>query len=261
MVAFVLRTCIFYELVSFTNVWGSDISVLNLNNVMVGNKDKILIKTVIFDMDGVLVDSEPLWRQAKVNAVARFGGTITEQLAYQSTGLRIDEIADYWIRYCGLDPQCSKDLQTAILDEVIEQINSKGALLPGVLDTLQWLSQTDLKIGLASSSPLRLIEAVLEAFNIKKYFEIYVSAEHLTHGKPHPQVYLNAAQKLSTEPHLCVAIEDSVNGLIAAKAAKMTAICVPEPGQENNPRFGIADIKLASLEQFIDSKQVKELLG
>ncbi|WP_165311809.1 hexitol phosphatase HxpB [Vibrio ziniensis] len=220
-----------------------------------------MIETVIFDMDGVLVDSEPLWRRAKVNAVAKFGGTITEQLAYQSTGLRIDEIANYWIRYCGLDENCSVDLQNAILDEVIEQINSKGELLPGVLASLEWLSTTNLKIGLASSSPLRLIEAVLQAFDIGKFFEIYVSAEYLTHGKPHPQVYLDAAEKLATEPRNCLAIEDSVNGLIAAKAARMTAICVPEPGQENNPRFGIADIKLASLEQFIGSAQVKKVLG
>lgn len=220
-----------------------------------------MIETVIFDMDGVLVDSEPLWRQAKVNAVAKFGGTITEQLAYQSTGLRIDEIANYWIRYCGLDENCSVDLQNAILDEVIAQINAKGELLPGVLASLEWLATTDLKIGLASSSPLRLIEAVLQAFDIGRFFEIYVSAEHLTHGKPHPQVYLDAAEKLATEPRHCLAIEDSVNGLIAAKAARMTAICVPEPGQENNPRFGIADIKLTSLEEFVGSAQVKEVLG
>jgi len=220
-----------------------------------------LIETVIFDMDGVLIDSEPMWRKAKVNAVARFGGEITEQLAYQSTGLRIDEIANYWIRYCGLDPNCAKDLADTILEEVIGQINANGTLLPGVLGTLEWLSKTDLKVGLASSSPLRLIEAVLEAFDIGKYFSVYVSAEHLTYGKPHPQVYLNAAEKLSTEPHHCLAIEDSVNGLIAAKSARMTAICVPEPGQENNPRFGIADIKLASLKEFVESALVKEVLG
>ncbi len=219
-----------------------------------------MIETVIFDMDGVLVDSEPFWRKAKVNAVARFGGTITEQLAYQSTGLRIDEIANYWIRYCGLDPACSADLADAILDEVIGQIKSNGTLLPGVRESLEWLAETDLKVGLASSSPLRLIEAVLETFGLGKYFSVYVSAEHLTYGKPHPQVYLDAAQKLETEPHHCLAIEDSVNGLIAAKSARMTAICVPEPGQETNPRFGIADIRLASLEEFVTSAEVQKTL-
>ena len=219
-----------------------------------------MIETVIFDMDGVLVDSEPFWRRAKVNAVARFGGTITEQLAYQSTGLRIDEIANHWIRYCELDPACSQDLADAILDEVIGQIKTKAQLLPGVKASLESLAKTDLKIGLASSSPLRLIEAVLDTFDIGKYFSVYVSAEHLTYGKPHPQVYLDAAEKLKTAPHHCLAIEDSVNGLIAAKAARMTAICVPEPGQEDNPRFGIADIKLASLEEF-NSPAVLNLLG
>lgn len=220
-----------------------------------------MIDTIIFDMDGVLVDSEPFWRKAKVNAVARFGGQITEQLAYQSTGLRIDEIANYWIRYCGLNPNCAADLADAIVSEVIGQIKSHGQLLPGVQQSLDLVARAGLKIGLASSSPQRLIEAVLETFGIGKYFSVYVSAEHLPYGKPHPQVYLDAAIQLGTEPYNCVAIEDSVNGLIAAKAAGMTAICVPEPGQEANPRFGIADIKLTSLEDFSSSREVLKLLG
>ncbi len=220
-----------------------------------------MIDTVIFDMDGVLVDSEPLWRKAKVNAVARFGGEITEQLAYQSTGLRIDEIANYWVSYCGLEPSCAPALAEAILDEVVSQIKTKASLLPGVQDTLKWLAGTELKVGLASSSPLRLIEAVLSTFDIGKYFSVYVSAEHLTHGKPHPQVYLNAAQQLGSQPQHCLAIEDSVNGLIAAKAARMTAVCVPEPGQETNPRFGIADVKLTALTEFVSSAKVQQLLS
>lgn len=237
------------------------LKVILITLFIIKEQETILIETIIFDMDGVLVDSEPFWRKAKVNAVARFGGQITEQLAYQSTGLRIDEIANYWIRYCNLDPKCAPDLADAILTEVIGQIKTHGQLLPGVKESLGILAKTGLKIGLASSSPLRLIEAVLETFEIGKYFSVYVSAEHLPYGKPHPQVYMDAAVKLNTEPHNCLAIEDSVNGLIAAKAAGMTAICVPEPGQEMNPRFGIADIKLTSLEDFSNSKEVVKLLG
>lgn len=219
-----------------------------------------MINAVIFDMDGVLVDSEPLWRQAKINAVARFGGNITEEQTYESTGLRIDEIAAHWIRRCDLDPNCQAELADAILSAVIEQIKQKGTLLPGVRDTLEWLSsQTELKIGLASSSPYRLIEAVLEIFELEKYFLHYVSAEKLPFGKPHPQVYLEAATLLETPAHECLAIEDSVNGLIAAKAARMTAICVPEPGQESNPRFGIADIRLASLNEFLSPEVLSVL--
>lgn len=210
-----------------------------------------MIKAIIFDMDGVIVDSEPFWRQAKVNAVARFGGNITLQQTYQSTGLRIDEIAQHWITHCGLDPACKQALCDAILDEVIEQIKRNGKLLPGVLDTLQWLATTDLKIGLASSSPSRLIAAVLEIFNLNQYFSVTVSAEHLPLGKPHPQVYLQAASQLKVEAQQCLAIEDSVNGLLAAKAARMIGVCVPEPGQENNPSFGIADYKFTSLKEFI----------
>jgi len=219
-----------------------------------------LIEAIIFDMDGVIVDSEPFWRKAKVNAVARFGGVITEELAYQSTGLRIDEIANYWIRYCHLDISCAPELEKAILDEVITQIRTKGELLPGVRDSLEWLSKTDLKIGLASSSPLRLIEAVLSSFDLYSYFSVYVSAEQLPYGKPHPQVYLDTAEKLNVMPYQCVAIEDSVIGLISAKSARLTAICVPEPGQENNPRFGIADVTLSSLNDLTSSSDVRKLI-
>lgn len=218
-----------------------------------------MINAIIFDMDGVIVDSEPFWRQAKINAVARFGGSITEQQTYQSSGLRIDEIAEHWIRHCDLDPACKQPLCDAILDEVIKQIKSKGKLLPGVRESLQWLATTDLKVGLASSSPSRLIAAVLDIFDLKKHFSVQLSAEHLEYGKPHPQVYLQAASQLNVAPHHCLAIEDSVNGLLAAKAAKMTGVCVPEPGQENNPSFGIADYKLTSLNEFI-SPVFSELL-
>ena len=219
-----------------------------------------MINAIIFDMDGVIVDSEPFWRQAKINAVARFGGSITEQQTYQSTGLRIDEIAEHWIRYCELDPACKQPLCDAILDEVIKQIKSKGELLPGVRESLQWLATTKLKIGLASSSPSRLIAAVLDIFKLNQYFSVQLSAEHLAYGKPHPQVYIEAAKQLGVAPHHCLAIEDSVNGLLAAKSAKMTGICAPEPGQENNPSFGIADYKLTSLNEFI-SPVISELLN
>ena len=218
-----------------------------------------MINAIIFDMDGVIVDSEPFWRQAKIKAVARFGGSITEQQTYQSAGLRIDEIAEYWIAHCDLDPACKQPLCDAILDEVIKQIKRKGKLLPGVRESLQWLATTGLKVGLASSSPSRLIAAVLDIFNLKQFFSVQVSAENLPFGKPHPQVYLEAASQLDVAPYHCLAIEDSVNGLLAAKAAKMTGVCVPEPGQENNPGFAIADYKLASLNKFI-SPEFCELL-
>jgi len=219
-----------------------------------------VIKAIIFDMDGVIVDSEPFWRQAKINAVARFGGHITEAQTYQSKGLRVDEIAEYWIRHCNLAPSCKQPLSDAILDEVIQQIKTRGELLPGVRETLQWLAASTLKVGLASSSPSRLIAAVLDIFKINQHFSVQVSAEHLLFGKPHPAVYLEAAKQLNIAPQQCLAIEDSVYGLLAAKAARMVGVCIPEPGQENNPSFGIADYKLSSLHEFI-SPAISKLLA
>ncbi len=106
-----------------------------------------------------------------------------------------------------------------------------------------------LKIGLASASPLHMLEKVLEMFELRDQFDALASAEHLPYSKPHPQVYLDCAAKLGVAPMSCVALEDSVNGMIASKAARMRSIVVPEAENSRDPRFVLADVKLASLQQ------------
>lgn len=219
-----------------------------------------MIEAVIFDMDGVIVDSEPLWLQAKREAGARFGFTVTEEDGAQTVGLRIDEISQRWVRTKGLDPACADALTDAMIGQVIAQLRQLDEPMAGVRDTLHRLGRTSLKVGLASSSPLRLIDAVLERFGLADHFQVRVSAEHLPLGKPHPQVYLEAAAALGVLPQHCLAIEDSVNGVIAAKAAQMTALCVPEPALYRDQRFGIADFRLPSLADF-DCPQLRRLLG
>ena len=112
-------------------------------------------------------------------------------------------------------------------------------------------------MGLASASPLHMLEKVLTMFDLRDSFDALASAEKLPYSKPHPQVYLDCAAKLGVDPLTCVALEDSVNGMIASKAARMRSIVVPAPEAQNDPRFVLANVKLSSLTELT----ARDLLG
>jgi sugar-phosphatase len=139
---------------------------------------------------------------------------------------------------------------TRINDVVIEKIRYKGEAMPGVHKVLDQIRSSGLKIGLATSSPLALIDVVVDKLGIRDYFSAFNSAENLVHGKPHPQVYLDCASALGVEPVSCVCFEDSFHGMIAAKAARMKCVVVPLPAFRDQPRFQAADLLLHSLEDF-----------
>jgi len=118
-----------------------------------------------------------------------------------------------------------------------------------VREALALCKAEGLKIGLASASPLYMLEKVLSLFELSDYFDALASAQTLPYSKPHPQVYLDCAAKLGVDPLTCVALEDSVNGMIAAKAARMRAIVVPAEENHQDPRYALANVKLESLAQ------------
>lgn len=208
------------------------------------------LQAAIFDMDGLLVDTEPLWRIAEVDVLGALGVPLTDALAHTTTGMRVDEVVAHWrVRHPWQGPS---DQQVAddILDAVTALIVREGVLLPGVLATLVQVKAAGLRVGLASSSPLRLIETVLGHFDLRPWFERWLSAEHEPYGKPHPAVYLRAAAALEVAPTTCIAFEDSFNGLLAAKSARMRCVLVPAPAAREDLRWGIADAVLDSLEDF-----------
>ncbi len=209
-----------------------------------------MIQAVIFDMDGVLIDSEPFWQQAQVALMAELGVTITAEDCLQTMGLRIDQLVGYWARHHPWQGPSEPEVVARLIDRVIAQIRARGEAKPGVHATLAQIRAQGLPIGLATSSPARLMEAVLERLAVGHYFQVRHSADEEPYGKPHPGVYLSAAQQLGVAPVDCLAIEDSFNGLLAAKAACMQTILIPDPQQAGDPRFAIADLQLASLEQF-----------
>lgn len=208
------------------------------------------IRSAIFDMDGLLIDSEPLWYEAAVEVFSPLGIHLTPELYASSIGLRTKEFVDNWFSKYKVDKSLAPDAVTRINDVVVEKIGMKGEAMPGVQQVLDQIKANGLKIGLATSSPMRLIDVVVDKLGIRDYFSVFSSAENLIHGKPHPQVYLDCASALGVEPVSCVCFEDSFYGMIAAKAARMRCVVVPLPAFRNEPRFQAADLLLDSLEGF-----------
>ena len=128
-------------------------------------------------------------------------------------------------------------------------ITHHAQAMTGVHASLDFFKQQKIKMAVASSSAMRLIKATVKKLKIESYFDLLVSAEHELYGKPHPAVFLRTAEMLGVRPENCLVLEDSFNGLLAAKAAKMKCAIVPYPEDFNNPRFIIADWKLKSLEE------------
>lgn len=208
------------------------------------------LKAVIFDMDGMLTDSEPLWRIASVASLNAIGVPLTEAEAVATTGLRTDELLEHWYSvYPWPDPP-RKVVEGQIESRVIELIRERSVPNPGVHEILETLSQAGYPLGIASSSASQVIQAVLETLGIAHYFSVVQSAEHEPFGKPHPAVYIEAARALGVPAVECVAFEDSPNGVIAAKAARMRCVAVPDPALADDRRFLAADLRLSALTEF-----------
>lgn len=205
-------------------------------------------RALIYDMDGVLIDSEPLWRRAEIEIFAEVGLTLTEQDCLATQGLRIDEVVRHWLSSAGWTDRRLDDVARSIEHRVGELIREEGQLLPDVRPSIEAARSRRWRIGLASSSSIFLIESVLETFGLREVFEVTCSAENEPFGKPHPAVYLKTAQAMAIEPTRCVAIEDSLNGIISALAARMRCIAIPAREERDDPRFAIATRRLASLD-------------
>lgn len=209
-------------------------------------------KAVIFDMDGVLIDSEPLWKIAMQQVFDNIGCHLTKKDFQQTVGLRIDEVIEYWYEVAQWENYSVKEVETQIMSEMVRLIHENGAPLPGVLETITFLKEKGIKIGLGTSSFTVLIEAVLNSLQLNDAFDFVHSAEDEQYGKPHPAVYLTVAQKLQEKSTACLVIEDSVTGIIAGKAARMTVVAIPEKTHEVNPKIVLADFEYEDMTLFLE---------
>lgn len=209
-----------------------------------------MIQAVIFDMDGVIIDSEPFWRSAEIITYAKVGLHLTDDECRLTTGLDTDDAINFWHNRKPWTNKSFHEIKEELYTLVMEQVDKNGQIFPGVTRLLDMFESKGLKIGLASSSPLKIIQQVVLKLGINDRFQILHSAEAELTGKPHPAVYLGAAQRLGVPKNSCIAFEDSFNGLLSAKAAQMKAIAVLEPCNYPLSRFDFADLKLQSLNEF-----------
>ncbi len=207
----------------------------------------MVIKAVIFDMDGLLIDSEPLWQRAEIEVFREVSIFLNHKLCKQTTGLRIDEVVDYWYNKFPWKSISQRQVTENIIKRVIDLIAQQGEPKSGVKEIIEFLKGKNVKIALASSSAYPIIDIVLNRLGIKEVFTEIYSAVEEEYGKPHPGVYLTTAKKLGVKPQECLVLEDSLNGVIAAKAAQMKCIAIPELFPDYNPKFIIADLVMKSL--------------
>lgn len=210
---------------------------------------------VIYDMDGVLTDSEPLWKIAMEDVFRSVGCPLTKEDFQRTVGLRIDEVTSYWYQVSPWPDASPKDVEHAIVQRMIELLTERATPLPGVVESLEFFASKGLKIGLATSSYQVLIDCILDTLKIRHFFQAIHSAEFELFGKPHPAVYLTTAKSLGLDPKRCLVIEDSLNGIISGKAARMTVFCVPEKTHHPEPKLILADAQFDDLIDLINSFQ------
>jgi HAD superfamily hydrolase (TIGR01509 family) len=208
------------------------------------------VSAFIFDMDGLLIDSEPYWRLAEQAVFADLGFIIDDDDCREIMGMRLDVVVQHFYgKHQWEGPSCG-EVEELIIDQMEYLIRQDPKALDGVHEILGLAQSLEMKIALASSSPMRLINAAVDSLNIRSWFMHIASAEDETHGKPDPAVYLSTAKAIDVHPESCLVFEDSVPGVTAALAANMKCVAVPEEVNLHLPIFKQSNLLLSSLTEF-----------
>lgn len=217
------------------------------------------ISAAIFDMDGLLIDSEPFWRRAEIETFAEVGVTLSWEECGETLGRRIDEVVEYWRQRRPWKESDGEKLEEKIIARVIELIRNDGTAKPGMREILNFFHRKHIPIALCSGSYFSIIDAVVDRLEIRGYFSVLHSAELEKRGKPAPDVYLGACRRLGVSPESAIAFEDSPSGIRSAKSAGLRCVAVPE--QQLAPDIAsLADMLLPSLEHFGEA-QFRSLSG
>jgi len=208
------------------------------------------VKAAIFDMDGLLIDSEPLWQEAEMRVFNALGVPLTREMCAQSRGVRLDDVVRHWYGQFPWQGPTLAETEARIIDVVSGLIVQRGRPMPGVQQAIGMLAGAGYTLAVASSSPLGLIRTALETFGMIDRFTVLHSAEHEPAGKPDPAVYLSTMAKIGAAPGDCIAFEDSVHGVLAAKRAGAMVFAVPDPAEAGHAGFAEADVVLDTLLDF-----------
>jgi HAD superfamily hydrolase (TIGR01509 family) len=204
-----------------------------------------VIRAVVFDLDGVLIDSEQVWDDVREALAHERGGRWHEGAQREMMGMSSPEWSHYMHERIGL-VEPPEEINRIVVERMLERYAEGPPWLPGAIDTVRRLAD-DFVLGLASSSNRELIDRVLAAGGIAGCFRATVSSEEVAAGKPAPDVYLEVAHRLDVDPHECTAIEDSHNGIRSAKAAGMRCVAIPNAHFPPGEATAEADAVVASL--------------
>ena len=193
-------------------------------------------EAVIFDMDGLLVDSETVWHFAETAMIESWGHTYTDEVRANIIGTRIDEFMVYLRDYYKLE-WTVEQLTERLIGDMLVLIPQKVRPQPGAVELIDYVLERGWPLAIASSSPQAIIDAIVEAQGWSDIFTVRQSAEHEAKGKPAPDVYLSAARVLGVPPAKCLALEDSPNGARAAVAAGMVCYAVPDKSHSGHSAF------------------------
>ncbi len=213
-----------------------------------------MLTAAIFDLDGLLIDSEPLWQQAEIEVFGRLGLELTQEQADETLGIRSDEVVRIRHQQAGWDLAADPldEVETRIVGAVRDLVAEVGEAKEGAHHAVDFCAAKGMALAVASSSRMTVIEAALDRLGIRDRFAVVHSAESEPIGKPDPGVFLTTARMLGVDPSNCVAIEDSPAGLEAAKAAGMKCIVVPDRSVVGDSRLDPADLILGSLAELDD---------
>jgi len=208
------------------------------------------IEAVILDMDGILIDSERHWQLTERALFAGLGIDLTDALLVETRGLRTEEMVAHWSSRFSIDGNDPAALMKEYDRRMVETMKKEVPLMEGARELIRMFRENGLPVALATCSTVEHIDAVMEKHGLRDSFDQLVSAALDMPGKPHPEVFLCTARLLDVDPTRCLVFEDSFNGLVAAKAARMTVVAMPDPLEFEQDRFGAADLKISSLTEF-----------
>ena len=211
-----------------------------------------MIEAIVFDLDGLLLDSEQVWGEVREQLVKERGGRWREQAQTEMMGMSSVEWSRYMHDELGLS-EPPEEISGEVVRRLEERYRRELPLIEGAKEAVERLAAR-WPLGLASSSNRELIDLVLELSGLAPFFRVTVSSEEVPRGKPAPDVYLEAARGLGVPPQRCAAVEDSRNGIRSAKAAGMKVIAIPNPhfppGEDS---LALADVTLGSLAELTPS--------
>lgn len=212
--------------------------------------NRTIFDAAIFDMDGLLIDSEPHWQDAEIAVYAPFDVPVDRDLCRATAGRRIDEVLSIWHQRFDWNGPSVEEMARRVVADVTRRILADGRALPGVHATMRALTDAGLALAIASSSPPSLIEAVVERLDLSDYLQITHSGIHEVRSKPDPAVFLGTARRLGVKPERCIVFEDAPSGIAAGIAAGMHVIAVPSVFDADDPGIQAADRVLGSLLEF-----------